>query len=171
MFFTSWNDVFDVRWPNNTLFAEQSYWNTPTDITLCNVLFLMPSQRHERSPNAVWHKKKCFCSSIDPWVYTSDYQTQADFSAKWHLGTEVCIKAYALGSSPTWEEEKMLHGLTLNPRHELSSDVMTDIARFSSPSLSLFSFSLHWSVWNPNHMHLSSTNCLSSRQIEMANDK
>ncbi len=37
----------------------------------------------------------------------------------------------------------------------------------SSLSLSHFSLSLHWSVWNPNHMHLSSTNLVTSRQIEI----
>lgn len=90
-------------------------------------------------PNAVWHNEKCFCSPTDPWVYASNYQTRADFSAKRHPGTEVCMKADALGSSPTWEEEKMQHDLTLNPRHELSSDIMTDIIRFSSLSLPVFS--------------------------------
>lgn len=84
-----------------------------------------------------------------------------------HWCSEVWVKADALGSFPTWEEEKMQHGLTLNPRYELSSDIMTDIIRCTLPSLSHFSLSLHWSVWNPNHIHLSSTNHVTSRQIEM----
>ncbi len=83
-----------------------------------------------------------------------------------HWCSEVCVKADALGSFPTWEEEKMQHSLTLNPRHELSSDIMTDIIRFTLPSLCLTSHFL-FIVWNPNHIHLSSTNHVTSRQIEM----